>query len=503
MSNYRPKSSYVSKDPCKRANSLLNLRKRNAGEIVRSRDLIKEFRFNRQLFRLKERVLPNGKLYGDVFNDWQETLYKALYENKYLYYELPRGHDKTSMLAWYCLECLLFGEDNQEIFYFACDLEQLEVVIRTIEGFIRRNPRLQKKVRILKNEIINPLTNSRIKLWSSDANSSYGIQPTKLIVEELHAWQKDELWNSVYTSTGKNPDCQVLCVSNAGFDYSSICWKVREMARTNPNWYFYSAPGTIASWISKEWIEMQRATLHPSVFARLIDNKWTAKEGNFITMLDYERILDTNLTYKLKGGEYNYYLALDLGLKHDKTALSIVHKEGDIVILDVMRTWQGNKNNEVEINDVEEAITEYCKTFNVVKIVCDPWQLKSTAQKLSGLGFPIQEFTFSSGSLNKLSNNLYYLIRAGKLKVYPDEALKDELLTMVLEQTSYGVRLDHESGKFSDMVISLGMACLEAVNEEGGLTAEMIRECVEMNEDMPDRISQEEGVFETDGMKYE
>jgi phage terminase large subunit-like protein len=161
-----------------------------------------------------------------------------------------------------------------------------------------------------------------------------------------------------------------------------------------------------------------------------------------------------------------YIYALDLGLTRDRTARAIVHldtKSGKVV-LDDLKVWQGSKEEPVNIFDVEEDIRASSKRFMIRKIVCDPWQMQSTIQKLEG-AYPIEEFTFTTENVRRLSENLYSLLHNGQLVLYPDEALENELLRLSAKSTSYGWRIDHKSGEYSDRAIALGMAALEVMRE--------------------------------------
>ncbi len=68
-------------------------------------------------------------------------------------------------------------------------------------------------------------------------------------------------------------------------------------------------------------------------------------------------ILGGDLTYK---SEYKYSLGLDQsGLSgRDRFALAISHKEGDIAIVDVVRSWE-TKDLDIILNDIEILAKTY------------------------------------------------------------------------------------------------------------------------------------------------
>ena len=55
----------------------------------------------------------------------------------------------------------------------------------------------------------------------------------------------------------------------------------------------------------------------------------------------------------------------------------------------------------------------------------------------------VREFTFSQGSVQKLSATLHHAITSAALRVYPDPELSREVLGLQVIQTGSGWRFDH------------------------------------------------------------
>jgi hypothetical protein len=95
-----------------------------------------------------------------------------------------------------------------------------------------------------------------------------------------------------------------LSVSTAGFEgepsplrdlYDRAMQSGAEIApdiRTHENLLCYWTYEAKAPWQSQNWIgEMQR-TLRPAQFARLIRNEWTASEGTFVELAEWDACVD-------------------------------------------------------------------------------------------------------------------------------------------------------------------------------------------------------------------
>ena len=236
--------------------------------------------------------------------------------------------------------------------------------------------------------------------------------------------------------------------------------------------------------MTEKYLEQQRMRLPAHVFQRLHENKWTQGENAFLTKAEVEACKDYSLKPQLSGKEgIKYYLAVDLGLTRDRTVLTICHKDmkENLIYLDYIKTYQGSKKNPVIISDIEEDIIWANDNFNVQKNIFDPWQMKSTAQRMRSQ-VKIEEFTFTTSTIQKLSQNLYYLFHNGLIRIFPHNLLEEELLNINAEEKSYGWRIDHKSGGFSDHVVSVGMSSMYAVQDEKGSAGVLITDSPSMDE---------------------
>ena len=116
-----------------------------------------------------------------------------------------------------------------------------------------------------------------------------------IFVDELAEWRTRSLWDSLWSATGKRPGCRMLVISTAGWDRTSIAWEVRTLAQAEPDWYF-SSRGQCASWISSAWLEQQRRSLPPHVFARLHESRWVDAVGAFLTAAEVDAIFTAEET---------------------------------------------------------------------------------------------------------------------------------------------------------------------------------------------------------------
>src|SRR5207244_3304737 len=105
---------------------------------------------------------------------------------------------------------------------------------------------------------------------------------------------------------------------------------------------------------------------------------------------------------------------------------------------------------------VEQTLLDLHGRFDVREIKFDPYQLVAVAQRLTKAGLPMVEFPQSVPNLTEASTNLYELIKARALVVYPDEALRLAVHRAVAIETSRGWRITKEKQSHKiDVVVAL------------------------------------------------
>jgi hypothetical protein len=379
------------------------------------------------------------------------------------YIELPRGHWKSGGVG-----AIATGEaallPSTDVVIAAADADQGRVILENVAGYLRRNPALGALFTVRKDEFVTE-AGSRIRVISSDAPSAYGLGGThqrfRVICDELTTWRDDALWVALVSAGGKVEDTQTIVLSNAGFDAGRAWqWEVRKTAHEADWGHLFSADGVIASWITPEWVEQMRALLPAAAFERLIGNTWSSGAGDFVTADQWRRCLDERLA-PTRTGSGRRFAGLDLGLVKDRTAFSVVHWEGERIVLDELDVWEGSRDEPVSIRAIEAALLDAAKRYPNLEIRADPWQLRGTVERLRD-HVRLHEFTFSTSSVQKLSTLLHNAITSATLRVYPDPELEREILGLRVVEGPGGWRFDHRRGGFSDRAVALGMAVMLA-----------------------------------------
>lgn len=320
-----------------------------------------------------------------------------------------------------------------------------------------------------RDRVVNDHTGSALIILSADADSSYGLTPDAIVIDELTHWPDSgaALWESLFSAAAKRSNCLLTIISNAGTgEGQSWQWKIREAARTDEAWYFSRLDGPVASWISPLHLAEQRRMLPPVAFDRLWLNQWTSGQGDAITEADLQAAvrLDASPTEREPG--LTYVAGLDLGLSRDASALVVVgvDADGERVRLVDVQAWKPAPGGRVQIELIEAAIVAANDRWKLAGVNFDPWNCAYLAERLGVLGVPMIETSFSAKNLANMAAAIVESFRDRRIELYPEPTLLHDLRGLRVVERNYGYRLDaaRDQHGHSDRAIALALALLGA-----------------------------------------
>ncbi len=414
---------------------------------------------------------------------WQRPIFKIFDDprTKLGYVDACRGFGKTSIAAALAVERLFLRRDHST-FVVAADRDQARILLAEARGFVSRDPVLRKICVPRRDWIENKLNGSTLEVLSSDAASNYGYGARQFTVlfDEFWAQPSRDTWDAFWSAVPKFRGSQAFVLTNAGVDKDGVAWKIREQCRTSgdPALQFWASADhdVIPSWIDPEEIELQRRTLPRTVFSRLWEGKWGEGSGDFLLREEIEACIDEKLDPNtlMFDTHRRYYLGIDLGLRHDRSVIAVVHKERETVIVDHLRTWFGSPEHPVSLEDVQAHLHRLGKCIpRIRRGYLDPWQGLLMLERAKRAGMrTIEEFTFSPSNIQLLSQTLWNVFKTGSIRIPPHALLIDELVTLRIIEKRYGWRIDHQAGGFSDHAIALGLALVAAIPETGEIAGD-------------------------------
>ena len=229
--------------------------------------------------------------------------------------------------------------------------------------------------------VISARSGSVLEVLAADAASAYGLLPAALIVDELCQWPTSrnarEFYAALTSALPKVPGSRLVIMTTAG-DPSHWSRRIYDQAGRSPLWRLSDVHGP-APWQDPTEIEEQRASLLPSVFERLFENRWTASEDRLVDPADLDVAMCLRGDVDPVPGTH-YVISLDLGLKNDATVAVVAHRErvedadrgSWRVVVDQLRRWRGSRAEPLEIGLVEAEVKALSERYGRARVVADP-----------------------------------------------------------------------------------------------------------------------------------
>lgn len=144
-----------------------------------------------------------------------------------LYCQVGRKNGKTQMLAGIGLAMLDFdNEPAASVVFAATKRDQAKIAHDEATRMVKASPALKKRVKVMRNRLFVPSTNSTAEPLSSDAKSADGLSVSLAVLDELHAHKNAELLNVLKSATGARTNPLIAIITTAGFNIGGPCYQV-------------------------------------------------------------------------------------------------------------------------------------------------------------------------------------------------------------------------------------------------------------------------------------
>ncbi len=105
---------------------------------------------------------------------------------------IARGNGKSPLVLGLALRELFAADDSpSDVFLAAASRDQARIVFEYARGFVESGP-LAGLFEVGRNEIRNPANSGVLRTISADGYVQHGLNPSSVVIDELHAWQTDK-----------------------------------------------------------------------------------------------------------------------------------------------------------------------------------------------------------------------------------------------------------------------------------------------------------------------
>jgi phage terminase large subunit-like protein len=145
------------------------------------------------------------------------------------YNEIPRKNGKSTLAAGLAILLAFFdGEAGAEVYCAATKRDQAKIVFNEAKRMVDGTPGLKKRIQSLVANLNVPATGSKLEPLGADADSTDGLNPHGVVIDELHAHKSDALVAVLQSASGARSQPMRFEITTAGHDRTSVCRKHHE-----------------------------------------------------------------------------------------------------------------------------------------------------------------------------------------------------------------------------------------------------------------------------------
>lgn len=433
-----------------------------------------------------------------VFRAWQKELTRQLFitkndgtlKHKRALIGLPRKNGKSAWLSALALEHLVLGPNGGESYSCAADRDQAKIVFNTVKEMIRLEPELSDMLDVYRDTIYNPKTGSVYKALSAEAFTKEGLSPTFVAFDELHAQPNRELWDVMSLAMGARKEPMLVAITTAGVrtditGKDSLCFQMYEYGKKvvsgeieDPSFFFawweadsdsdYSSadqwkkanPGFDDIVAKDDFVSAIRSTPEAEFKTKRL-NVWTSTSETWLPHGSWDAIADEK---EIEPGE-KVVLGFDGSFNGDCTAIVAVSVEENAHI-EPVAVWekpdQATAEWQVPVLEVEDAIRNACKKWQVQEIACDPYRWARTFQILEDEGLPVVTFPQTASRMTPATTRFFEAVVNRTITQNGDPKLARHIGNASLRVDQRGSRLAKEK-RGSTRRIDLAVASVMAL----------------------------------------
>lgn len=385
---------------------------------------------------------------------------------------VSRKNGKTTLAAALGLFSLIAdGEPASSVIMAANSREQAHIDFDAASAFARQLDPRKKSLKVLRNEIVFQKNNASLKVISADASTGDGLNPSMVILDELHEAVDSKLFDVLRSGQGFREQPLMLSITTAGFRIGGFCNQYEDYCKeilmgqkvdetlfallytlddgddwTDESNFIKSNPN-LGVTVKRDWLSEQvnqaknSPTLEVGVKTKNL-NVWCSSSTTWIPEQYIRRsLMDVDLTEFKNKNNYLVYLGFDLAAISDLTAVSIMFVDPETEDY-FFKTWyylpksalDGKYNSELykmwsskgfltltdsettDYNYIQNQIVYLYETFDVQGVFFDSWNAQMLVNNLTNLGLPMTAYSQSIGNFNKPTKEMERLVLSDKVR---------------------------------------------------------------------------------------
>src|SRR5262249_10592904 len=152
----------------------------------------------------------------------------------------------------------------------------------------------------------------------------------------------------------------MLVISTVGRRQSGPLWSVKTLAEGgDPAVFWWHSSENLSPKVTPAFLERQRRILVPAQYAREHQNSWVDQADGFTCAAEVDPARAHGWPEQVEARpDVDYPCFVDLGAVHDPTVICVGHIEDETAFIDRLVTYQGSREEPVQLATVEQCIRE-------------------------------------------------------------------------------------------------------------------------------------------------
>jgi len=427
-----------------------------------------------------------------VLRPWQRQLLAALFErrddgrlaHRQALVGVPRKNGKSALASGIALYGLLAAGDGAEVYGCGGDREQARIVFRTAKRMVRMDPELASmvdagEIRLFKDAIEVPATDSIYRVLSSVADLQEGLNPSLVVFDEVHVQPDDELWNVMALAQGARLDPLMVGITTAGVrtdrhGHDTLCYRLYKHGRDvavgkvdDPSFFFAwwePTAGVNADYRDPAvWAESNPGfgdLVDPDDFASVIkrtaEPEVRTKRTNVFVSAETTWLpfgaWHANKRREQPPRDTRIVVGFDGSKSRDSSVLVGATVEADPAVF-LIRAWERPLDErgrpaggwKVDRNAVKDEIRAACIRWDVAEVAHDPYLWVDAMDELEADGVPVVEFPQNGQRMSPACEDFRAAVIDRRLPHDGSEVLARHLDNAVTHTDRTGTRIEKQT----------------------------------------------------------
>jgi phage terminase large subunit-like protein len=419
--------------------------------------------------------------------DWQKDLLRHLYardEDGGLVHQtaligMPRKNGKSALSSAAIGLYSLLGEgiNGGEVIAVAATREQARIVFSEAKRMVERSE-LKDLVQVFRDSIFVPETNSVFKVMSAESWAAEGLNPSRVILDELHAQPNRELFDVMSLAMGNRGKIgQVVAITTAGvksdasgqdsiayalYNYGKrvatgeiddpaffMAWweAAPEADHREPTTWQSANPGYDDIVSAADFESAVRRTPEAEFRTKRL-NQWVSSQMSWLPSGVWESLAEPQPL----DPDAEYILGFDGSFSGDTTVIvgCTIPTEDKPAHIFLVKAWEkpveADDSWRVDIQDAEFEIAKFCAAYKVREVACDPFRWQRSMEVLQDQGIPIVEYPSTSARRMVASCARFYdAVTEGRLSHDGDPLVARHFTNAVIKIDNLGPRIVKEN----------------------------------------------------------